>query len=586
MFSRVFPVSATAWAVLVFAIFMCCAYLHPFHIHPYRTYYHDLLCVLGLSFAIIVFVGGKTVRLRLPAISYLFLALLTCIFTQFLFDRIDSPSDLLMSILYIVVLIAAIILGASWGQQTGGAALLCYGLAVAHLIAGLLSVIFQCIQLSGMNAWPLVMYIAKDAQPFMRPYANVAQPNQLALLLCLALAAIIYLYKSNKIDKVSGMVATVILLFGLTLTHSRIGWVIIPAFALLGGQKFDADSLMAKRISPLLSWGACLLYALMVLALPYLGDMMGFAGGSVVEHISGRSERMSLWTQAWHMAATHPWFGVGWFGFGAEQVHIAADFASGTYSEHAHNLILNFAAELGWPFSILFFGVLAWWFYQTCIKPQKTLPRQFASLCFIAVLVHSMVEFPLWYAYVLVPTGVLMGMVHQLRWPGADTHSAIKGSSRFLLGTATTVIVAAIAFMAVLTLDYQRVVAGFQALRTEQAGYAAPQAPMQKPALTFYPQFFEYFKLTRATPREGMSAEEIAYLEKWGARFGFVHVINKLAEVYVLNGQPKKASRAMLTLQRLHPISYPEYYDYWKVKAGLDERYRTVFAGMPPRDAP
>lgn len=47
------------------------------------------------------------------------------------------------------------------------------------------------------------------------------------------------------------------------------------------------------------------------------------------------------------MVKQHPWFGVGWFGFGTEQVKIAADFPSTIYAEHSHNLVLNLMAELG-----------------------------------------------------------------------------------------------------------------------------------------------------------------------------------------------------------------------------------------------
>jgi tRNA(Glu) U13 pseudouridine synthase TruD len=82
-----------------------------------------------------------------------------------------------------------------------------------------------------------------------------------------------------------------------------------------------------------------------------------------------------------------------------------------------------------------------------------------------------------------------------------------------------------------------------------------------------------------------MSAADIAKLERMSQRFGFVHILNKLAEVYVLNGQVNKAGRMMLTLQRLHPDAYPAYFDYWKAQSVLNSRYRTVFEQMPKRDS-
>ncbi|MFZ6719811.1 Wzy polymerase domain-containing protein [Undibacterium sp. Ji49W] len=570
----------SSMAIAIFAFLLICSYAHPFHIHPYRTYYHDILSILGLVLAFAFLAAEKAPRLQVPAIIYLFVSLLCLIAIQFVVGHLENAADVILPLLYIVALVAAIIMGATWAAKEGGVTLLCQALAVAQLFAGLFSVVLQCIQLSGLYAWPFVMYIATNAQPFMRPFANVAQPNQLALLLCFALASACYLYKTRKMPVWLATVAVIFLLWGLTLTHSRIGWVIVPAFVLICGlgRQTNTGNAIEARLSLLFCIAMALLYAGMVAGLPLLGDIFGFSGGSIAEHVGGRSERMVLWSQAWRMATEHPWFGVGWFGFGAEQVRIAADLTSGTYAEHAHNLILNFAAELGCPFTLVFMVTLVWWFVQTCIRPAAHPAIQFSRLCFVAVMVHSMVEFPLWYAYVLIPVGVLMGMVHQMRWPAAGV--------RVVPSALSILVILSLLLMALISMDFQRVVADFQALRTEQAGYSAPQAPMQKPALTIFPQFFEYFTLTRINPHEGMSAKEIAYLEKWGARFGFVHIINKLAEVYVLNGQANKAERAMLSLQRLHPTAYAEYWDYWKAKSAQDERYQAVFVTMPPRDAP
>ncbi|MES2049526.1 MAG: Wzy polymerase domain-containing protein, partial [Pseudomonadota bacterium] len=281
---------------------------------------------------------------------------------------------------------------------------------------------------------------------------------------------------------------------------------------------------------------------------------------------------------AWAMASQHPWFGVGWFGFGAEQVRIAADFSASTYAEHAHNLILNFAAELGWPATFFISFALAWWTWQTCLKPSANNNRAIglASLCFIAVGVHSMVEFPLWYAYVLLPIALMMGMVHQLRWPSfgvAVPRIGILLSSMFGCVLLTLV-----------TLDYQRVVSGFKILHARQSGKTVEDEFLAQPSLTLFSEYYAYFSLSKIMPRAGMSVQEIAFVESTSQRFGYVHVLNKLAEVYALNNQPKKAQKMMLTLQRLHPFAYPEYFDFWKRQSEVDARYRAVFVTMPKRD--
>ena len=39
-----------------------------------------------------------------------------------------------------------------------------------------------------------------------------------------------------------------------------------------------------------------------------------------------------------------------------------------------------------------------------------------------------------------------------------------------------------------------------------------------------------------------MGSDEIQFVEHGSRRFGFVHILDKLAEVYVLNGEPQKAT--------------------------------------------
>jgi len=49
-----------------------------------------------------------------------------------------------------------------------------------------------------------------DAQSFMRPFANVAQPNQLALILCMGLASLWYLFQKFRLG---ALISCVLALF-------------------------------------------------------------------------------------------------------------------------------------------------------------------------------------------------------------------------------------------------------------------------------------------------------------------------------------------------------------------------------------
>ena len=561
----------------VFGLLLLMAYINPAHIHPFRVFYNELPIFFGVFLLFLKYEKFEwRNELLLPLLVMgLFLLVQT---GSWVFDVDSYINRSFFPVFYVVTFSLAFILGSIGKKSVSRLGDIFFSLVIAHLLASLLSVAMQTIQLSGIDASPFIMHIAIEANTPIRPYANVAQPNQLALLLCFGLASIWWLYHQSRLNKLAAFLLAVTLIWGIVLTQSRIAWIILPLFTLLAMTKIEGQ----RRISKFALISLLLLYVVLVLSLPDIGKWMGFSTGTVLERVGGRSERTVLLKQAWRMAAEHPWFGVGWGRFGAEQVKIAADFSSSTYAEHSHNIVMNFAAELGWPFTVLFFSALVWWFVQTCVLPKASLDVRFATFCFIAVGVHSMVEFPLWYAFVLIPIGVLMGMVHQARWPNDGVTSGITIPRAGVVSVG----VAGLLVLALVTWDYQRVVKGFAVLRNGSNITATERLALQAPRYTLFGDYFDYFRVYKLLPREGMSVEEIQFVEKMSQRFGFVHVLNKMAEVYVLNGQTSKAARSMLTLQRLHPGAYPEYFDYWKSMAMVDSRYRAVFETMPKRDAP
>ena len=562
-------------AVIVCAgLFIAC--LIPFHVHPFRSLYNELAIIIGLFFAFFVLAWqprGSTMDLLIPKASILPLGLIVVLVLNLVFRASSVWSELIFPLIYLLLFLFAIILGANITANQQQRAYFCLVFSMVNVALAVLSVSIEYMQIAGVDGSPLMMSMG-HGNYLVRAYANIAQPNQLALLLCFGMASTWYLYQINKLPAQWAVSIAGFILTGVVLTQSRIGWIIFPLFAVVLMTTQNSE----RKINRLALMALLLVYFGMVFFLPFVSAGMGYVGGSVIEHVGGRSERAGLWQQAWHMAATHPWVGVGWFGYGTEQVRIAADFNSTTYAEHAHNIVLNFAAEMGWPVTLAIMLGVSWWIVQTCVLAKSNSVSLYASLCFIAAGVHSMVEFPLWYGYILFPIGMLIGMSDHLRWEARvmTTKTAL----------VKTLVIIGLMGMSLVIWDYQRVVRGFNVLRWEQTPSVASLQKLEKPALTLFPEFFDYFKLMRIEPREGMSAEEIAYVEKWTPRFGFVHILNKMAEIDLLNGEPDKAVRLMQTLQRLHPYDYPEYFDYWQAKGALDPRYKAAVAQIPKRDAP
>ena len=63
--------------------------------------------------------------------------------------------------------------------------------------------------------------------------------------------------------------------------------------------------------------------------------------------------RLELWWQAWHISLQHPVLGVGIGQFPAAQYWVARAGPYTASANNCHNLVLNLAAEFGWPASRL-----------------------------------------------------------------------------------------------------------------------------------------------------------------------------------------------------------------------------------------
>ncbi len=559
--------------LLTLASCLILAYLLPYHMHPYLSFYNEWLAFFMVVIMLALLAKQNTSPVLLPWLAIIPLGLALVIIIQTGLGLLTVSWDAVLPIVYLLVTLVAIILGATISAQPQGAQGLCAALAWAHLLAGLISVALATTQLVGKEALllPFVMPMPHDIA--IRPYANLGQPNHLALLFCLAIASVWWLFQSDKLRSGIAILLALLLLWGLVLTQSRIGWLIIPLFALFIG--FWRNHMTFKPIPVALLVVLVTGYFCGVLALPSLTGL-GITT-SAAEHIRSGFVRLVLLQQALEISLTNPWFGAGWYEFGSQQVKIAADFAPSLYSRHAHNIVLNFAAELGWPVTITIVATLGYWLYLCCLRPDQHKPLSkeigFATLFFSAVLVHSLVEYPLWYAYVLIPTAFLLGMVHQEQLGT----KAIKVSRGYLLALS---LVMALGLVGVAT-DYRRLVLDFRAFGWENLGLKADEGSTAPPAFTLFPQFYDYFHFAKTKAHAGMSPQDIAFMDHTTKRFGYPPVLMRMAFVYALNNRPDDAVRTIKTLKKLHEGNYPEAYQAWKSMADAEpEKYANIFKKM------
>lgn len=327
------------------------------------------------------------------------------------------------------------------------------GLAMGCLLVGLLGTLIGVIQVFAPSL-PDGSWIARSG--FVgRAVGNVRQPNHLATLLLLAAVGLIWLAQHRDWRPVPVGVGMAVLVTGVLLSASRTGlWGGIPLLFLWG----LLDAQLKRR------WRVLLLGTPLIAALAWLGLHWWAASGLGVfgaetrldQEGAGSPSRIKILLNAWSLLQQHPWTGVGWGGFNRAWTLSPFPDRPVAFFDHSHNLPLQLLVELGWPLGgavllllLLGFGLgarLAW-----RARGAEALMRRAALMMVLIIGLHSQTEYPLWYAYFLLPAALAFGLL--LAPAPAQT---VSGRSRLWPRLLGLVLVAASAYA---FHEYRKVVA-------------------------------------------------------------------------------------------------------------------------------
>ena len=205
----------------------------------------------------------------------------------------------------------------------------------------------------------------------------------------------------------------------------------------------------------LLFWVIGAVVAMLVLAVVSTKFLSNDAllGASVLPHETGAerilaghggvSHRQSIWLAAWRMFESAPVAGVGYGGFAWKYFLSLGQLPAGLPEEivdNAHNVLLQVLAEFGLPGGILLMAAAGLW----CVPRFRETVSLYHwwLLALIAVIVlHSLVEYPLWYAHFLGLFALLVGAADTAVWrlrPGRFASAAVAAAgvlSLWMLGS-------------------------------------------------------------------------------------------------------------------------------------------------------
>ena len=248
-------------------------------------------------------------------------------------------------------------------------------------------------------------------------YGNLAQPNHFADYIALGLASLGLLFQQRMIRPVYAILLSMPLLFAMTLSGSRSTWLYLVLMIFVAWW-------MARRetsMKPLLRYSALLVVGFGLMHLLVQMHFMAGAGHgtNTVQRLlasngggdTGGSIRLYLWHEAFLMFIQNPLLGIGFGQFAWHHFQLLpqlkATNISGLYN-NAHNLVFQMAAVAGIPGLLALLVPLGIWLHG--IRRVTFSGAHWWGYSMLGVLaIHSLLEYPLWYAYFIGVAAVLLG---------------------------------------------------------------------------------------------------------------------------------------------------------------------------------
>jgi len=424
-------------------------------------------------------------------------------------------------------------------------------LAAAWLAAALVSCVIALCQYYDV-AGVFTPWMNESRTP--GSFANLRQRNLFATLTSIGLVALAWFAGRGPLRRHVWWML-LLLALGNVSSASRTGmtqWLVLPVLALLWRSRLNVTSRRVLLWAPIPAY----LAAFALLAVSGSGQLTAFS--RMTQELQACVSRRTLWSNLIDLIADKPWLGWGWreLAWAHHMGNFTQRFCD--IPDNAHNLALHFAVELGMPLAVIICAWLLWLPLRARFWRESDPQRQMAFAILAILLVHSMTEYPLWYAPFQFAFGAALGLLWPARASTNNTpaHPWPKPAQAFF----ALLLLAATGYA---NWDYHRVSQIYLAAAQRAAAYREnTQAKVSRSLL--FSSTLDFARLTTT----GLTRENAAELNALARQL--LHyspeprVIELLIESAVMLGRDDEAA---FHLQR-YRIAYPDDYRRWKAAGG------------------
>jgi hypothetical protein len=357
--------------------------------------------------------------------------------------------------------------------------------------------------------------------------ANLAQPNQLATLLIWGVLALSWAWTRHIVRTPVAVAGIVFLLFGLALTESRTGALSLGLLVLCVWLWLRVWPSKWVAIVASLLLG---LYMAMVVLLGPLNQALLLDYTSSIVLRTKSETRLDVWAMFLKAIWQHPWMGYGWDQTLLAQVTTSpppghAYRMQGRFFAYAHNLFLDLMLWVGIPLGFAVCIAATYWLWRTA-RAIKNSQDLLLLMVVFSVGVHAMLELPLYYAYFLLPLGLVVGVLGiRLRQP-----QLFFSSSRI---TVAVWLLASFSFVLVVR-DYFLAENSYADLRLEKARISS-RVPRVPPDVVLLTQLRDLIILARLEPSRQTTANQVEWIKNVALVYPTSENLLKLAVALGLN---------------------------------------------------
>jgi hypothetical protein len=272
---------------------------------------------------------------------------------------------------------------------------------------------------------------------------------------------------------------------------------------------------------------------------------------AVVDRLALTPVRWLFWKTMIAAIFASPWFGYGWGQITSAQILTTLDSpALHLMFESSHNLFIDLVLWNGLPVGLtISAGLLIWFSRQIRVCRDPASFSLLLGVCF--VFNHAMVEYPLNYAYFLLPVGFMMGVLSAMH-PGRFDVTLTPVLSRVFKPITMVIGAGTLALFTLVVVEYFPIEEDWRLMQFQQAriGDWTPTAAPESVVLTGLSEFLR-FSRTDASP--AMSAQQIDWMRRVSERYAYGAPMYKYALALALNdrsGDAQLALRRLCSMQR------------------------------------